>query len=59
MYTTQTTLVCTIAHNRCETAFIKDLFDAGMNVARLNTTLKSEDAAESEKLRSVLTVSVF
>ena len=55
MYTKQTKIVCTIAHNRCETAFIKDLFDAGMNVARLNTAhIEIEDAAEIVKnLRSV------
>ncbi|HBO87289.1 MAG: pyruvate kinase [Pontiellaceae bacterium] len=55
MYTKQTKIVCTIAHNRCEPEFIKDLFDAGMNVARLNTAhIEVEDAASIVKnLRSV------
>ena len=48
MYTKQTKIVCTIAHNRCEPEFIEDLFDAGMNVARLNTAhIEVEDAAET------------
>ena len=33
----QTKIICTIAHNRCEPEFIQKLYDAGMNVARLNT----------------------
>ena len=55
MYRKQTKIVCTIAHNRCEPDFIKSLFDAGMNVARLNTAhIEIEDAAEIVKnLRSV------
>ena len=55
MYRKQTKIVCTIAHNRCEPDFIKSLFDAGMNVARLNTAhIEIEDAAEIvTNLRSV------
>ena len=55
MYRKQTKIVCTIAHNRCEPDFIKQLFDAGMNVARLNTAhIEIEDAAVIVKnLRSV------
>ncbi len=37
MHTKQTKIICTIAGNRCDPEFIKQLFDAGMNVARLNT----------------------
>ncbi|MEI6891635.1 MAG: pyruvate kinase [Pontiella sp.] len=33
----QTKIICTIASNRCEVDFIRRLYDAGMNVARLNT----------------------
>ena len=45
MHTKQTKIICTIAHNRCEPEFIKELFDAGMNVARLNTAhISIEDA---------------
>ena len=55
MYSKQTKIVCTIAHNRCEQDFIKSLFDAGMNVARLNTAhIEIEDAAVIVKnLRAV------
>ena len=55
MYKKQTKIVCTIAHNRCEKDFIKSLFDAGMNVARLNTAhIEIEDANYIvENIRSV------
>ncbi len=33
----QTKIVATISDQRCETDFINSLFDAGMNVARINT----------------------
>ena len=33
----QTKIICSIAGNRCEVDFIQKLYDAGMNVARLNT----------------------
>ncbi|NQU54644.1 MAG: pyruvate kinase [Bacteroidetes bacterium] len=33
----QTKIVATISDQRCEVDFIKSLFDAGMNVARINT----------------------
>ena len=33
----QTKIVATISDQRCEIDFIKSLFDAGMNVARINT----------------------
>ena len=45
MYKKQTKIVCTIAHNKCEKDFVKSLFDAGMNVARLNTAhIEIDDA---------------
>ena len=37
MQSKQTKIICTIAGNRCEPEFIRQLVDAGMNVARLNT----------------------
>ncbi|MDF7808590.1 pyruvate kinase [Pontiellaceae bacterium B12219] len=41
----QTKIICTIAHNKCDREFIQQLFDAGMNVARLNTAhISVEDA---------------
>jgi pyruvate kinase len=33
----QTKIVATISDQRCEIDFIKSLYDAGMNVARINT----------------------
>ncbi|MDF7801718.1 pyruvate kinase [Pontiellaceae bacterium B1224] len=51
----QTKIICTIAHNRCEREFIQKLFEAGMNVARLNTAhISLEDADQMVKnIRSV------
>ena len=46
MHTKQTKIICTIAHNRCDTDFIQKLYNAGMNVARLNTAHISIDDAE-------------
>ncbi|MEA2068948.1 MAG: pyruvate kinase, partial [Verrucomicrobiota bacterium] len=46
MQTKQTKIICTIAHNRCERDFIQKLFDAGMNVARLNTAHISLEEAD-------------
>ena len=33
----QTKIVATISDQRCDVDFIKQLFDAGMNVVRMNT----------------------
>jgi pyruvate kinase len=45
MRSKQTKIICTIAGNRCEPEFIRKLFNAGMNVARLNTAhITTEDA---------------
>ena len=51
----QTKIICTIAHNRCENDFIQQLYDAGMNVARLNTAHISLEEADLMvgKIRSV------
>ncbi|MEE9368418.1 MAG: pyruvate kinase [Pontiella sp.] len=46
MHTKQTKIICTIAHNRCEPEFIRELYDAGMNVARFNTAHITIDDAE-------------
>lgn len=40
-----TKIVATISDRRCEVDFIKQLFDAGMNVARFNTAHISTDSA--------------
>ena len=55
MQNKQTKIICTIAGGRCEPEFIRELFDSGMNVARLNTAHISTDEAETivANLRSV------
>ena len=56
MQNKQTKIIATIAHNRCEVEFIRELFNAGMNVARLNTAhLTLEDA--DQMLANIRTVS--
>jgi len=40
-----TKIVATISDNRCEVDFIRQLFEAGMNVARLNTAHISTESA--------------
>jgi pyruvate kinase len=42
----QTKIICTLADNRCDTAFIKQLVDSGMNVVRMNTAHMDIPAAE-------------
>ena len=39
----QTKIVCTISDNRCDTAFIRQLYLAGMNVVRMNTAHATEE----------------
>ncbi len=46
MQNKQTKIICTISNNRCEVEFIRKLYDAGMNVARLNTAHISVKDAE-------------
>ncbi len=55
MLSKQTKIICTIAGNRCEPAFIRQLFDAGMNMARLNTAHITTQEAETivANIRSV------
>lgn len=48
MVTKQTKIICTLADNRCEPEFIRQLVDSGMNVVRLNTAHMS--IAEAEKV---------
>ena len=50
-----TKVICTIAHNRCERDFIRQLYDAGMDVARLNTAHISLEEADQmvANIRSV------
>ncbi len=45
MQNKQTKIICSIAGNRCEVDFIQKLYNAGMNVARLNTAhITTEEA---------------
>lgn len=55
MHSKQTKIICTLAPDRCEPAFIRQLTDTGMNVVRLNTAhLTTDEAAEMvAKIRSV------
>ncbi len=55
MQNKQTKIICTIAGNRCEPEFIRQLVDSGMNVARLNTAhISTEEAGQIVKnIRSV------
>lgn len=39
----QTKIVATVSDLRCEESFIKDLYNAGMNVVRLNTAHQTEE----------------
>ena len=39
----QTKIVASISDRRCDTGFIRELFDAGMNVVRMNTAHASAD----------------
>jgi pyruvate kinase len=44
MYKKKTKIICTISDKRCDTGFIRSLYEAGMNVVRINsahTTLES------------------
>ncbi|MDD4609074.1 MAG: pyruvate kinase [Bacteroidaceae bacterium] len=42
----QTKIVASISDLRCEVSFIKELYDAGMNVVRMNTAHASRDGFE-------------
>lgn len=42
----QTKIVATISDKRCDVEFIKELFEAGMNVVRMNTAHLSREGAE-------------
>ena len=42
----QTKIVATISDQRCDVDFIKGLFDAGLNVVRMNTAHLGREGAE-------------
>ena len=43
----QTKIVATVSDKRCDVDFIKDLFDAGMNVVRMNTAHITHEGLEN------------
>lgn len=43
----QTKIVASISDRRCDVDFIKELFDAGMNVVRMNTAHASREGFEA------------
>ena len=43
----QTTIVCSISDRRCDVDFIRGLFNAGMNVVRMNTAHATPDGIRS------------
>jgi pyruvate kinase len=49
MYMKQTKIVASISDRRCEVEFIRQLFDAGMNVVRINTA-----HADSEGIKTII-----
>jgi pyruvate kinase len=55
MYSKQTKIICTIADNKCDPDFLRQLVDNGMNVARLNTAHLSTESAKQilDNIRSV------
>lgn len=52
----QTKIVASISDLRCEVDFIRDLFNAGMNVVRMNTAHASREGFE-KLINNVRTVS--
>lgn len=55
MHSKQTKIICTIAGNRCQPEFIRELVERGMDVARLNTAHITTEEAEQmvANIRSV------
>ncbi|MGE4490121.1 MAG: pyruvate kinase [Kiritimatiellales bacterium] len=55
MTSKQTKIICTLATNRCEPDFIRQLADAGMNVVRMNTAHMTPEEADGllANIRSV------
>jgi pyruvate kinase len=51
----RTKIVATISDKRCDVEFIRSLFNAGMNVARLNTAHMNPETAKAviAKIREV------
>ena len=54
----QTKIVASISDLRCEVDFIRDLFNAGMNVVRMNTAHASREGFEKLIMRGMEVQSV-
>ena len=50
----QTKIVATISDKRCDVDFIKGLFEAGMNVVRMNTAHLGREGSEMLDRKSVV-----
>ena len=46
MFEKKTKIICTIADNRCDEGFIRQLYENGMNVVRINSAHASLDGAQ-------------
>ena len=55
MYEKKTKIICTISDLRCETDFIRSLFENGMNVARINSAHATLEGAQKivDNIRAV------
>ena len=51
----KTKIICTVSDVRCDTGFIKDLYDNGMNVARINSAHATIEGAQKivDNIRAV------
>ncbi len=49
----RTKIVATISDKRCDVDFIRSLYQAGMNVARLNTAHMNPESAKKLMITSV------
>ncbi len=56
LYMKQTKIVASVSDRRCSQEFIRDLFNAGMNIVRMNTAHASEDGIR-EIINNVRSVS--
>ena len=56
----QTKIVATISDKRCDVDFIKGLFEAGMNVVRMNTAHLGREGSEMliNNVRAVSNISI-
>ena len=46
MFEKKTKIICTIADNKCDEGFIRQLYENGMNVVRINSAHASLEGAQ-------------